>query len=80
MTPILVVKFVLGGWDLGTHADLILQGVLFGQFAKYWSNNKRDYYPYKVFVICLCIATTVKSAHSIALIWFQNVVCFADFR
>ncbi|KAJ7276619.1 hypothetical protein C8J57DRAFT_1223357 [Mycena rebaudengoi] len=65
--------------DLGTHADLILQGILFAQFTNYWSKyNKLDSLFLKLFVLGLCIATTFKSAHAIAFVWFQNVEYFAD--
>ncbi|KAJ7279338.1 hypothetical protein C8J57DRAFT_132685 [Mycena rebaudengoi] len=74
MPPLPVVTFVLGGWDLGTHADLILQGILFAQFTNYWSRYyMSDPLSQKLFVLGLCIATTFKSAHAIALVWVQNV-------
>ncbi|KAJ7276648.1 hypothetical protein C8J57DRAFT_194065 [Mycena rebaudengoi] len=79
MPPLPVVTFVLGGWDLGTHADLILQGILFAQFTNYWSRDyKSDSLFLKLFVLGLCISTTFKSAHAIAFVWFQNVEYFAD--
>ncbi|KAJ7279332.1 hypothetical protein C8J57DRAFT_132626 [Mycena rebaudengoi] len=79
MPPLPVVTFVLGGWDLGTHADLILQGILFAQFTNYWSRYyKSDPLAQKLFVLGLCIATTFKSAHAIALVWVQNVENFMN--
>ncbi|KAJ7276682.1 hypothetical protein C8J57DRAFT_194480 [Mycena rebaudengoi] len=79
MPPLPVVTFVLGGYDLGTHADLILQGILFAQFTNYWSRYyKSDSLSMKLFVLGLSIATTLKSAHAIALVWIQNVEYFAD--
>ncbi|KAJ7247307.1 hypothetical protein C8J57DRAFT_1724548 [Mycena rebaudengoi] len=79
MPPLPVVTFVLGGWDIGTHADLILQGILFAQFTNYWSQYyKSDSLSLKLFVLGLCLATTFKSAHSIAAVWVQNVEYFAD--
>ncbi|KAJ7279283.1 hypothetical protein C8J57DRAFT_1712401 [Mycena rebaudengoi] len=79
MPPLPVVTYVLGGWDLGTHGDLILQGILFAQFTNYWSQYyKSDSLSLKLFVLVLCLATTFKSAHSIALVWFQNVEYFMD--
>ncbi|KAJ7279340.1 hypothetical protein C8J57DRAFT_1569930 [Mycena rebaudengoi] len=65
--------------DLGTHADLILQGILFAQFTNYWSRySKSDPLSQKLFVLGLCLATTFKSAHAMALVWFQNVENFMD--
>ncbi|KAJ7276658.1 hypothetical protein C8J57DRAFT_194231 [Mycena rebaudengoi] len=79
MPPLPVVTFVLGGWNLGTHADLILQGILFAQFTNYWSRYyKSDSLPLKLFVLGLLLATTLKSAHAIALVWVQNVKYFMD--
>ncbi|KAJ7279334.1 hypothetical protein C8J57DRAFT_132651 [Mycena rebaudengoi] len=79
MPPLPVVTFSLGGWDLGTHADLILQGILFAQFTNYWSRYyKSDPLSQRLFVLGLCIATTFKSAHAIALVWVQNVDNFMD--
>ncbi|KAJ7276732.1 hypothetical protein C8J57DRAFT_1713992 [Mycena rebaudengoi] len=79
MPPLPVVTFVLGGWDLGTHADLILQGILFAQFTNYWSRYyKSDSLSLKLFVLSLCITTTFKSAQAIAFVWVQNVEYFAD--
>ncbi|KAJ7279339.1 hypothetical protein C8J57DRAFT_1712435 [Mycena rebaudengoi] len=79
MPPLPVVTFMLGGWDLGTHADLILQGILFAQFTNYWSRYyKSDPLSQKLFVLGLCLATTFKSAHAMALVWFQNVEYFMD--
>ncbi|KAJ7279301.1 hypothetical protein C8J57DRAFT_1712412 [Mycena rebaudengoi] len=79
MPPLPVVKFALGGWDLGTHADLILQGILFAQFTNYWSQYyKSDPLSQKLFVLGLCLATTFKSAHAMVLVWIQNVESFMD--
>ncbi|KAJ7279379.1 hypothetical protein C8J57DRAFT_1712459 [Mycena rebaudengoi] len=79
MPPLPVVTFYLGGWDLGTHADLILQGILFAQFTNYWSRYyKSDPLSQKLFVLGLCITTTFKSVHAIALVWVQNVDNFMD--
>ncbi|KAJ7195019.1 hypothetical protein C8J57DRAFT_1422959, partial [Mycena rebaudengoi] len=78
MAPLPIITLVLGGWDLATHVDLILQGLLFAQFTHYWARYRSDRLPLKLFVIGLCIATTVKSAHGIALVWYQNVEYFMD--
>ncbi|KAJ7127671.1 hypothetical protein C8R44DRAFT_733112 [Mycena epipterygia] len=42
MPALAVVKFVLGAWNLGISGDLILQGVLFAQFAHYVALYKND--------------------------------------
>ncbi|KAJ7276650.1 hypothetical protein C8J57DRAFT_1504485 [Mycena rebaudengoi] len=79
MPPLPIETFVLGGWDLGTHADLIFQGILFAQFTNYWSQYyKSDSLSMKLFVLGLCLATTFKSAHAIAFVWIQNVEYFMD--
>ncbi|KAJ7276674.1 hypothetical protein C8J57DRAFT_1504505 [Mycena rebaudengoi] len=81
MPPLPVVTFVFGGWDLGTHADLILQGILFAQFTNYWPQYyKSDSIPLKLFVLGLLLATTLKSAHAITLVWVQNVEYFMDLQ
>ncbi|KAJ7292154.1 hypothetical protein C8J57DRAFT_1705452 [Mycena rebaudengoi] len=81
MPPLPVVTYVLGGWNLGTHADLILQGILFAQFTNYWSRfYKSDSLPLKLFVLGLLLATTLKSAQAIALVWIQNVEYFMDLK
>ncbi|KAJ7276620.1 hypothetical protein C8J57DRAFT_1223358 [Mycena rebaudengoi] len=65
------VTYILGGCDLGTHADLILQGILFAQFTNYWSQYyKSDSLFLKLFVLGLCLATTFKSAHAMYALHF----------
>ncbi|KAJ7279410.1 hypothetical protein C8J57DRAFT_1570062 [Mycena rebaudengoi] len=79
--PVISLTFVLGGWDLGTQADLILQGILFAQFTNYWSQYyKSDSLSLKLFVLGLLLSTTLKSAHAIALVWVQNVEYFMDLQ
>ncbi|KAJ7237128.1 hypothetical protein C8J57DRAFT_1568889 [Mycena rebaudengoi] len=73
-----IITFIFGGWDLGIHADLILQGLLFTQFTRYWTQYPSDYLRNKLFVLGLCIATTAKSAHAMTLVWIQNVEYFGD--
>ncbi|KAJ7127670.1 hypothetical protein C8R44DRAFT_616388, partial [Mycena epipterygia] len=63
---------------LGICADLILQGVLFAQFAHYIALYKEDMLALRAFVGGLLVLTTLKSAQSIAILWLQNVTHFAD--
>ncbi|KAJ7290552.1 hypothetical protein C8J57DRAFT_1611525 [Mycena rebaudengoi] len=78
MPPLPVVTFILGGWDVGVYADLILQGAIFAQVAHYATLYKEDATYLKLFVGGLLLLTTLKSAHSIALVWLQNVEYFMD--
>ncbi|KAJ7289645.1 hypothetical protein C8J57DRAFT_1628702 [Mycena rebaudengoi] len=78
MSPLPVITFILGGWDAGVYADLILQGAIFAQVAHYATLYKRDVVYLRLFVGGLLLLTTLKSAHSIALVWLQNVEYFMD--
>ncbi|KAJ7473447.1 hypothetical protein FB451DRAFT_1398556 [Mycena latifolia] len=78
MPTIPVVAFVLGGWNLGIAADLLLQGVVFAQIAHYITLYKRDILPLRAFVWGLLFATTFKSAQIIAIMWVQNVQYFTN--
>ncbi|KAJ7878852.1 hypothetical protein B0H14DRAFT_3776360 [Mycena olivaceomarginata] len=69
---------ILGGWDLGLCFSLFLQGVLCAQFAHYTSLNKRDSIWMRLFVTGLALMTTLKSLHSLVLMWIQNVTTFGD--
>ncbi|KAJ7258226.1 hypothetical protein C8J57DRAFT_1516112 [Mycena rebaudengoi] len=40
MAPLPIITPILGGWDLATHADLMLQGLLFAQFTHYWTQYR----------------------------------------
>ncbi|KAJ7127699.1 hypothetical protein C8R44DRAFT_873511 [Mycena epipterygia] len=73
-----VVTFLLGAWDLGICADLVLQGVVFAQFAHYVTLYSKDILALRAFVGGLLIITTLKSAQAIAIMWSQNVTHFAD--
>ncbi|KAJ7310069.1 hypothetical protein DFH08DRAFT_1046626, partial [Mycena albidolilacea] len=76
--PLPVVAFVLGGWDLGISGDLLLQGVIFAQFAHYTTRYKRDIPLLRAFVWGLLFLTTLKSAQGLGILWSQNVQHFTD--
>ncbi|KAJ7793880.1 hypothetical protein B0H14DRAFT_2256857, partial [Mycena olivaceomarginata] len=58
--------------------DLVLQGVIFAQFAHYTTLYKHDILFLRVFVWGLVLLTTLKSAQGLAVIWSQNVQHFMD--
>ncbi|KAJ6580467.1 hypothetical protein DFH09DRAFT_1076720 [Mycena vulgaris] len=76
--PARSVDILLGGYDLAIQGDLIFQGVLFAQFAHYWSLYKSDTPLIKFFVFGLFLVTTLKSVQAIAISWVQNVEYFTD--
>ncbi|KAJ6540608.1 hypothetical protein B0H19DRAFT_1381646 [Mycena capillaripes] len=78
MPALPVVIFVLGGWDLGVAGDLLLQGVIFAQFAHYTTLYKHDILLLRVFVWGLVLLTTLKSIQGLAVIWSQNVQHFME--
>ncbi|KAJ7090692.1 hypothetical protein C8R44DRAFT_648100, partial [Mycena epipterygia] len=63
---------------LGICADLILQGVVFAQFAHYTTLYNKDIPLLRAFVAVLLIITTLKSAQGLVILWFQNVQYFTD--
>ncbi|KAJ7292549.1 hypothetical protein C8J57DRAFT_1490055 [Mycena rebaudengoi] len=58
--------YVLGGWDLGICADILLQGALFAHLGS------------KLFVAGLALLKTLRSMHALALMWVQNVLLFSN--
>ncbi|KAJ7807543.1 hypothetical protein B0H14DRAFT_3764060 [Mycena olivaceomarginata] len=64
--------------DLGVAGDLVLQGVIFAQFAHYTTLYKHDILLLRVFVWGLLLLTTLKSAQGLAIIWSQNVQHFME--
>ncbi|KAJ6562613.1 hypothetical protein B0H19DRAFT_1145147 [Mycena capillaripes] len=78
MPTLPVVTFVLGGWDLGICGDLLLQGVIFTQFAHYVALYKQDILLLRAFVAGLLVITTLKTVQQLALLWMQNVLYFMD--
>ncbi|KAJ6595129.1 hypothetical protein DFH09DRAFT_1413056 [Mycena vulgaris] len=73
-----LVLYIFGGWNLGISADLVLQGVLFAQFAHYTTLYRKDIAALRVFVSVLLLITTLKSAQGLAILWIQNVQHFTD--
>ncbi|KAJ7127647.1 hypothetical protein C8R44DRAFT_616132, partial [Mycena epipterygia] len=63
---------------LGICADLILQGVVFAQFAHYVALYSKDLLALRAFVAVLLILTTLKSAQGIVILWLQKVTHFTD--
>ncbi|KAF7341933.1 hypothetical protein MSAN_02049300 [Mycena sanguinolenta] len=59
--------------DLASLAELFLQGVLCGQFARYTNVNKHDSGLMKLFVAGLALLTTLKSIQVIAIISIQTL-------
>ncbi|KAJ7888559.1 hypothetical protein B0H14DRAFT_3855940 [Mycena olivaceomarginata] len=78
MPAIPVITYVLGGWDLGVSGDLILQGVLFAQFAHYLTLYTKDIMFLRAYVMVLLLTTTLKTVQVLVIMWFQNVVFFTD--
>ncbi|KAF8195214.1 hypothetical protein K438DRAFT_2017224 [Mycena galopus ATCC 62051] len=72
------VASVLGGWDIGISGDLLLQGIIFAQFAHYTALYKNDILLLRAFVWGLLFLTTLKSVQGLATIWIQNVQHFMD--
>ncbi|KAJ6557555.1 hypothetical protein B0H19DRAFT_1261166 [Mycena capillaripes] len=79
MPTLPVVAFVLGGWDLGV-AGLLLQGVIFAQFARCTTLYTHDILILRVFVWGLLLLTTLKSAQGLAVRWSQNIRHFLEFE
>ncbi|KAF8199294.1 hypothetical protein K438DRAFT_1717576 [Mycena galopus ATCC 62051] len=72
------VAFVLGGWDIGISGDLLLQGIIFAQFAHYTTLYKNDILLLRAFVWGLLFLTTLKSVQGLATIWIQNIQHIMD--
>ncbi|KAJ7715959.1 hypothetical protein B0H16DRAFT_1477043 [Mycena metata] len=66
-------KPYLGGWDLAICAGLVLQGVLYAQFAHYTSFNNGDSVRIKLFVAFLALLTTLRAIQYVTVMWVQNV-------
>ncbi|KAJ6562186.1 hypothetical protein B0H19DRAFT_1259767 [Mycena capillaripes] len=70
----------LGPWLVGGCVDLFLQGILFTQFVTYFTWYRDDKMGLRIVVIVLLIMTVLKSIHSFAIIWIQNIVYFGDLQ
>ncbi|KAF7374663.1 hypothetical protein MSAN_00351200 [Mycena sanguinolenta] len=73
-----IVTYYIGGWFLGMCGDLILQGVIFAQFAHYITLYKKDIIWLRVYVSLLFVVTTLKSMQTIGTTWEVNVKYLAD--
>ncbi|KAF8185632.1 hypothetical protein K438DRAFT_1597097 [Mycena galopus ATCC 62051] len=76
MTP--SVAFSLGPWVLGISGDLLLQGVIFTQFAHYLALYREDVPALRIFVGGLMLLTTSKSVQGIFILWKLNVDLFSN--
>ncbi|KAJ6496143.1 hypothetical protein C8R45DRAFT_794401, partial [Mycena sanguinolenta] len=63
---------------LGVYGDLVLQGVIFAQFAHYTALYKKEIFLLRAFVWGLLFFTTLKSAQGLGVMWSQNVEHFTD--
>ncbi|KAF8634371.1 hypothetical protein AX15_000942 [Amanita polypyramis BW_CC] len=71
-------EFLLGPWLVGAFVDILLQGILFCQFAHYFEVYRDDRLRLKLTVAGLVIITTLKSIQSFAVVWIQNILYFND--
>ncbi|KAJ7820265.1 hypothetical protein B0H14DRAFT_3435442 [Mycena olivaceomarginata] len=78
--PTRMEAYVVGAWDIGACFSLFLQGVLCAQFAHYTSLDRHDSTWTKRFVAGLGLLTTLKSLHSLAIMWIQNVATFGNLQ
>ncbi|KAJ7319029.1 hypothetical protein DFH08DRAFT_891349 [Mycena albidolilacea] len=74
----LAITYFLGSWDIAIFADLILQGVLFTQFAHYAALYGGDTLLLRAFVAGLALITTAKTAHGLVFLWTINIDHFMD--
>ncbi|KAJ7850132.1 hypothetical protein B0H13DRAFT_2674523 [Mycena leptocephala] len=61
-----------GVLDLASAVDIFLQGVLCAQFAHY-TNVNHDSRSMKLWVAGLALLTTLRTLHTLAIMWIQNV-------
>ncbi|KAJ6564182.1 hypothetical protein B0H19DRAFT_942653 [Mycena capillaripes] len=74
------IIFLLGPWIIGCCFDLVLQGVLFSQFANYFTWYRDDKGALKAAVAGLCLLTSLKSVQAFVIIWNHSIVHFDDFQ
>nr|GAT44704.1 predicted protein [Mycena chlorophos] len=67
------ITFIVGGWLVGTFGDLVLQGILLGQFGAYFALYKKDTPVLRSFVGVLFLATTLKSLQ-VAFVFLLGIV------
>ncbi|KAF7342361.1 hypothetical protein MVEN_01824700 [Mycena venus] len=68
----------LGPWLVGGCLDMFLQGILAAQFLNYFSFYRDDNLTLKIVVGVLALLNTLKTIHSFAIVWIQNIVYFGD--
>ncbi|KAJ3759709.1 hypothetical protein EV360DRAFT_69277 [Lentinula raphanica] len=80
MTPLELHQavFLLGPWLIGAFLDVLLQGILFGQFVHYAQWYRDDKIGLKLAVVGLAIITTLKSIQAFALVWILLIRHFLD--
>ncbi|KAJ3992944.1 hypothetical protein F5050DRAFT_1810982 [Lentinula boryana] len=80
MTPLELHQavFLLGPWLIGAFLDVLLQGILFGQFIHYAQWYRDDKTGLKLAVVGLAIITTLKSIQAFALVWILFIRNFLD--
>ncbi|KAJ7607532.1 hypothetical protein FB45DRAFT_1131328 [Roridomyces roridus] len=67
-----IAEYILGPWLIqliGTCVDLVFQGVLLAQFAKYFTMFPGDPPSLKIYVGVLLVLTCLKSMDAFAIIW-----------
>ncbi|KAJ6462742.1 hypothetical protein C8R47DRAFT_1327090 [Mycena vitilis] len=74
--PNLVAEYLLGPWLIGTSLELVLQGILFAQFVKYFGQFHDDPLGLRALVAGLALMTTVISVLQFALLWEEFAVHF----
>ncbi|KAF8200478.1 hypothetical protein K438DRAFT_1965941 [Mycena galopus ATCC 62051] len=62
--------------DLASAVDIFLQGVLCAQFARYTNVNQHDSRSMKLWVAGLALLTTLRTLHTLAIRWIQDVTSF----
>jgi len=73
-----LAMFILGPWLIGCFLDILLQGILFGQFNQYFVNCSSDKLVTRLVVLGLAIITTLKTVHSFASSWILFILNFKD--
>ncbi|KAJ7046953.1 hypothetical protein C8F04DRAFT_1247997 [Mycena alexandri] len=71
----------LGPWVLGGFIDSVLMGVVFCQVYNYFSHRRADYglnRYYTYLVLFVTLLSVLKTSQSIAVVWVQNVLDFAN--
>ncbi|KAJ7607533.1 hypothetical protein FB45DRAFT_1067826 [Roridomyces roridus] len=73
-----IAHYLLGPWLIGTCVELVFQGVLLAQFAKYFTVFPGDPPSLKTFVGVLLVLTCLKSADAFAIIWHLMISEFGN--